>query len=295
LGDPEADSDAVLVIVANRTLVGDAGGLEAKSHRSGAYHQDKAELLGVRLRFMRIAWFAVALLCSAPSTAEQLYRLPWPEGLSFMITQAPGGRITTHFTKATLHAVDIAMPEGVPILAARAGVIEAVEMDHGASPHEDPLSYEGNFVRVRQPDGSAAIYAHLKHRGVAAAVGERVEAGQLLGYSGSTGEAAEPHLHFAVIRTERNASGWQEDVSLPIMFYVGVPPIAFPPRAALRVTANYLGAAEVPRAPSEGEPLSPWMRRPLEPGEEQFAWELLALWLACGVAALAWFWRFSRT
>jgi hypothetical protein len=37
------------------------------------------------------------------------------------------------------------------------------------------------------------------------------------------------------------------------------------------------------------------MRRTLEPGEEQFAWELLALWLACGVAALAWFWRFSRT
>jgi murein DD-endopeptidase MepM/ murein hydrolase activator NlpD len=187
------------------------------------------------------------------------------------------------------------MPEGVPVLAARAGVVEAMETDHGASPHEDPLSYEGNFVRVRHADGSAAIYAHLKYRGVAKAMGEKVEAGQLLGYSGSSGETTEPHLHFAVIRTERNASGWQEDVSLPIMFYVGEPPISFPSRAALRVTANYSGAAKVPRAPSEGEPLSPWRRRPLEPSEEEVAWELLALWLACGVAALAWFWKFSRT
>jgi murein DD-endopeptidase MepM/ murein hydrolase activator NlpD len=243
---------------------------------------------------MRVACLAIGLLWAASSAAEVLYRLPWPEGLSFMFTQAPGGRITTHFTKSTLHAVDIAMPEGVPVLAARAGVVETVEMDHGASAHEDPLTYEGNFVHVRHSDGSAAIYAHLRYRGVATVVGERIEAGQLLGYSGATGEVAASHLHFALIRTERNASGWQEDVSLPITFYVGVPPIAFPPRAALRVTANYSGTAKAPRAPSEGEPLTPWRRRTLGPGEEEVAWELLALWLACGIAGLVWFWRFAK-
>lgn len=244
---------------------------------------------------MRLACLAIGLLWAASAGAEELYRLPWPEGLSFMFTQVPGGRITSHFTKATLHAVDIAMPEGIPVLAARAGVVEAMETHHGASPEEDPLSYEGNFVRVRHADGTSAIYAHLQHHRVALVVGEAVGAGQLLGYSGATGDVLDPQLHFAVIRAQTDSSGVREDVSTPVKFYVGVPPVAFPPRAALRVTANYSRAAEVPRTPSEGQPFSPWKRSALGPGEEAGAWGLLAAWLACAVAGLAWFWKFSRT
>lgn len=234
---------------------------------------------------MRLACLAIGLLWTGLASADVPYRLPWPEGLTFMVIQAPDGRITSHFTKATRHAVDIAMPEGVAVLAARAGTVEALEAAYGASPEEEPVTYEGNFVRVRHADGTAALYAHLKHRGVAVAVGDAVASGHLLGYSGATGDVLEPQLHFAVLR---------EDASLPFEFYVGLPPVAFPPRVALRVTANYSGRAEWPRAPSEGESLA--VRRPLDPEdrEEAVAWRLLAVWLACGVAALAWFWRFSR-
>lgn len=234
---------------------------------------------------MRLACLAIGLLWTGFAEADALYRLPWRDGLTFMFTQAPGGRITSHFTMATLNAVDIAMPEGVPVVAARGGVVEAVETKQGASPEEDPLTYEGNFVRVLHADGTAAIYAHLKHRGVVVAAGDAVAAGQMLGYSGATGDVLEPQLHFAVMRG---------DVSLPVTFYVGRPPLAFPPRAALRVTANYSGPAAWPRAPSEGEPLMAWKPHALEPDEEAIAWRVLALWLACGVAALACFWRFSR-
>lgn len=243
---------------------------------------------------MRLACLVIGLVWAASTAAEALYRLPWPEGLSFMFTQVSDGRITSHFTKATLYAVDIAMPEGVPVLAARAGIVEALEMHHGASPEEDPLSYEGNFVRVRHADGTAAIYAHLRHHGVTVSVGERVEPGQLLGYSGFTGDVIEPHLHFAVTRVQTDSSGMREDVSMPVKFYVGEPPIAFAPRAALRVTANYSSVAEVPRTPREDLLLSPWKRPMLGPDEEARAWWLAAVWLACGIAALAWFWRFSR-
>jgi len=243
---------------------------------------------------MRVACLAIGLIWAASSAAEILYRLPWPEGLSFMFTQVSDGRITTHFTKATLHAVDIAMPEGVPVLAARAGIVEATEMRHGASPEEDLLSYEGNFVRVRHADGTAAIYAHLKHRGVAVALGEPVAPGQLLAYSGATGDVLEPQLHFVVVHVQTDSSGMQEDVSMPVTFYVGVPPVAFSPRAALAVTANYSAAAEMPRTPREGQPRSPWKRSALGSGEEARAWCVAALWLACGVVALVWFWRFSK-
>jgi murein DD-endopeptidase MepM/ murein hydrolase activator NlpD len=242
---------------------------------------------------MRFACLTIGLLWTAFADAEVLYRLPWPEGLSFMFTQAPGGRITSHFTKATLYAVDIGMPEGVAVLAARGGIVEAVEARHGASAEEDPLSYEGNFVRVRHTDDTAAIYAHLRHRGVAVAWGDLVAAGQLLGYSGSTGDVLEPQLHFAVVQVKRDPSGLVEDVSLPFQFYVGAPPVPFRPRAAVRVKANYSSAAEAPRAPSETS-LFPWKRPELGADAEAEGWWLLGSWLACGIAALLWFWRFSK-
>jgi len=242
---------------------------------------------------MRIACLAMGLLWIASAGAEALYRVPWPEGLSFMFTQAPHGRITSHFTKATLYAVDIGMPEGVSVLAARAGVVEAVESEQGGAATDEPLTYEGNFVRIRHDDGSAAVYAHLRHRGVVAAPGERVVAGQALGYSGATGDVVAPHLHFAVTRVETNSAGWREEVSVPVTFYVGVPPVAFAPRTAVRVTANYSSAAEAPRAPSEAH-LFPWARPAPGPNDEALAWRLLALWAACGLVGLGWFWRFSR-
>lgn len=242
---------------------------------------------------MGSACLALGILWAACAAPETLYRLPWTDGRSFMFTQVPGGRITTHFTKATLHAIDIAMPVGVAVVAARDGTVEALEAQHGASAEEEPLTYEGNFVRVRHADGTAATYAHLEYLGVAVAVGQAVRAGQVLGYSGATGDAREPHLHFVVTRTVRNSSGWQEEISLPVVFHVGVPPLAFAPRPALVATATYSGAAEAPRAPSEAR-LVPWTRPSLEAGQEPAAWALLAVWLACGIAALAGFWKFSR-
>jgi len=243
---------------------------------------------------MRPAFLAIGLLWVASACAEALYRVPWPDGLSYSFTQVSDGRITSHFTKATLHAVDISMPVGVPVLAARAGVVQALESQHGATPEEEPLSYEGNFVRVLHDDGTAAIYAHLAYRSIAVALGEHVEAGQLLGHSGASGDVTSPHLHFGVVRVIKNSAGWPEEVSVPIKFYVGVPPVVFPPRTTLRVTANYSTAMDAPRTAGEPAPLIPWHRRALAPEEEIIAWLQLAAWLACAVAAMAAFWRFSR-
>ena len=246
------------------------------------------------LRCMRLACLAAGLLWMTSAAADSLYRLPWADARSFIFTQVPGGQITSHFTKATSHAVDIAMPQGVAIVAARAGVVEALEARHGRTPNDEPITYEGNFVRVRHADGTAATYAHLKHRGVAVAVGERVESGQFLGYSGGSGDVEAPHLHFVVTRTEKNSAGWMEEVSLPVRFYVGAPPLAFTPRPAVRAMANYSGPADMPRAPSE-TPGFAWKPPERQPGDEVRALGVLLFCLGCGIAGLAWFWRFSSS
>jgi murein DD-endopeptidase MepM/ murein hydrolase activator NlpD len=182
------------------------------------------------------------------------------------------------------------MPVGVPVLAARAGIVEKLE---AASPADDPASYEGNFVRVQHDDGTAAIYAHLAPHSVTVKIGDAVQAAHLLGYSGVSGDVVEPNLHFGVVRRRNNAAGWAEDVSIPVMFYVGVPPVAFPPRSAVTATANYSGPARAPRAPSEWQPLVPWRPSVLGPWEEARAWCLVAAWIAAGIAGMAWFWKFS--
>lgn len=243
---------------------------------------------------MRRSCLALLLICATVAEAEVLYRLPWPEGMSFMFSQVADGRITTHFTKSRLHAVDVAMPIGVAVVAARDGIVDALEDDHGANPEAEPLTYEGNFVRVHHDDGTAAIYAHLAPHSLTVAVGDRVQTGQMLGRSGASGDVVEPHLHFAVVRRRNNASEWSEEVSVPVTFYVGVPPVIFPPRSAVTVTANYSSPAKAPRAPSEWQPLVAWQPAVLGPWDELRAWCMLAAWLAAGVAGMAWFWKFSR-
>src|ERR1700741_5243675 len=59
---------------------------------------------------------------TAAHDPDALSRMPWLDGRSFVIGQAPGGKIVTHFSPASRNAVDIPMPEGTPILAARAGI-----------------------------------------------------------------------------------------------------------------------------------------------------------------------------
>src|SRR5262245_56989526 len=71
-----------------------------------------------RLRF-RYRWGSY----DAAHDPAAMYRMPWLDGRTFTIGQAPGGPVFTHFNPSSREAVDIPMPEGTPILAARAGIV----------------------------------------------------------------------------------------------------------------------------------------------------------------------------
>lgn len=95
------------------------------------------------------------------------------------------------------YSLDFGMPRGTPVLAAREGVVLYLQ-DGFTEGRADPRLLErANLVVVAHRDGTMASYGHLTP-GLAVAVGDTVHEGQLLGLSGRTGFAGEPHLHFHV-------------------------------------------------------------------------------------------------
>ncbi|MFN3579197.1 MAG: peptidoglycan DD-metalloendopeptidase family protein [Pseudomonas sp.] len=135
------------------------------------------------------------------------YPLPWKGG-PFRVTQGPGGRYS-HTGPKGRYAIDIAMPEGTPIVAARPGVVIRTENNQsGRGTHPS-----GNFVRLLHDDGTMSVYLHLKHRSVVVREGQRVSAGTLLAKSGNTGNSTGPHLHFVV---QKNVG--LDTISIPFAF-----------------------------------------------------------------------------
>jgi murein DD-endopeptidase MepM/ murein hydrolase activator NlpD len=85
--------------------------------------------------------------------------------------------------------IDIFAPGGTPVVAAADGWIT----------RQTTNRLGGNVVWIWTPSADASLYyAHLERRAVDA--GERVRAGDVVGYVGNTGNArsAAPHLHFGI-------------------------------------------------------------------------------------------------
>jgi murein DD-endopeptidase MepM/ murein hydrolase activator NlpD len=135
-----------------------------------------------------------------PLAADSPYILPFEPGAARLVW-----RTTSHFNPGNrgvgLYAVDIELPIGTPIVAARAGTVVATR-DHFVDGNGRDL--EENFVMVRHDDGTVARYIHLQHRGVLVAVGQRVAQGERIGLTGNTGDTGGPHLHFDVQRCGPN-------------------------------------------------------------------------------------------
>jgi hypothetical protein len=126
----------------------------------------------------------------------QYVHLPLPEGEEGVFSQTFHGYLSHN--GSSRYAVDLPMPEGTVIAAARAGRVSAIKEDSDSGCGNASCASDGNFVRIDHGDGTDAIYYHLQHNGALVEVGETVCAGQHIGLSGNTGFSTGPHLHFAV-------------------------------------------------------------------------------------------------
>lgn len=84
--------------------------------------------------------------------------------------------------------INIAAPRNTPIRAAAAGMVNYAAAMKGY----------GNLVLIRHSDNYFTAYAHAAKLTVKP--GEKVSAGQIIGYCGASGDVSSPQLHFEVRR-----------------------------------------------------------------------------------------------
>jgi murein DD-endopeptidase MepM/ murein hydrolase activator NlpD len=116
-----------------------------------------------------------------------------------MKTPVDGARISSGFGSrfhpilgyTRMHkGVDFAVPIGTPVMAAGAGTVQI----------EGRLGGYGNFLKVNHGNNYATGYGHLSRFAPGLHIGSRVRQGQIVAYSGMTGMATGPHLHYEIFQ-----------------------------------------------------------------------------------------------
>ena len=74
------------------------------------------------------------------------------KGQAYAVTQAHGGRLTSHNNRENLYAVDFAMPPGSAVLAARAGVVIDVTLTHHEGGYDIRYLDKANTVAIAARD-----------------------------------------------------------------------------------------------------------------------------------------------
>ncbi|MCC3298304.1 VCBS repeat domain-containing M23 family metallopeptidase [Arthrobacter caoxuetaonis] len=116
------------------------------------------------------------------------FKLPYPAGFGYQITQSPSSSFS-HNDNYNRHAVDIGMPTGATVVASAAGTVYSSGWDGGGG---------GYMVLINHGNDRCSQYAHLKTNPLVG-YGQSVAQGQHIGYSGSTGNSTAPHLHWNIV------------------------------------------------------------------------------------------------
>jgi murein DD-endopeptidase MepM/ murein hydrolase activator NlpD len=114
-----------------------------------------------------------------------------------MKTPVDGARISSGFGMrfhpvlgyTRMHkGIDFAVPTGTPVMAAGGGTIKVAGWEGGY----------GNFVLLDHGNSYATAYGHLSRFAAGIHPGSHVRQGQVIAYSGATGLATGPHLHYEI-------------------------------------------------------------------------------------------------
>ena len=125
---------------------------------------------------------------SSSDAAAAASGIKWLVPCSYRYMSSPyGWRVHPVYGDYRFHSgVDLAAASGTPIYATRSGTVTTAT--YGSS--------SGYYVTINHGDGFSSSYLHMTHYIVS--VGQKVSAGQVIGYVGSTGTSTGAHLHFSI-------------------------------------------------------------------------------------------------
>ncbi len=72
----------------------------------------------------------------------------------------------------------------------------------------------GNYVMIDHGNDEFSVIAHMQEHSIQVEAGDKVERGDVLGFSGNSGNSSEPHIHFQV----NNSPDLEESQSIRIQF-----------------------------------------------------------------------------
>jgi murein DD-endopeptidase MepM/ murein hydrolase activator NlpD len=142
-----------------------------------------------------------------------IYDLPFEQGKRFTLIQGYNG--TFSHSGEYQYSVDFDLPIGTPVTAAREGIVVLIETSFTEGGADPALKSKANFITILHSDNTMADYVHLSHNGSLVTLGQQVQRGEIIGYSGNVGYSTAPHLHFHVYKRTDTSGNWQ---SLPVRF-----------------------------------------------------------------------------
>lgn len=147
-------------------------------------------------RLLSLLLAALMLTCCIPLSAWAAEGTADPSQLNapYAWPLPSSGAITQGYSSDEHQALDIAIEEGTPVLAAESGTVVHTQVWDGVTMDGDQ-SY-GNMVMLSHADGNTTLYAHLSE--ISVSPGDAVEKGSEIGKSGTTGNSTGPHLHLEV-------------------------------------------------------------------------------------------------
>ncbi|GAB5408606.1 MAG: hypothetical protein BalsKO_09710 [Balneolaceae bacterium] len=148
----------------------------------------------------------------ADHTDNYEYRLPYRLGTEATVAQGYNGEFS--HSGRIAYSIDFDMPEGTEIFAARSGVVVDLNESFSEGGSSEYFIDKANFVTVAHNDGTFSEYSHLRKNGAIVNIGQKIRTGQLIGYSGATGYATGPHLHFNVKKAVQGG----QFITIPVKF-----------------------------------------------------------------------------
>ena len=140
-----------------------------------------------------------------PKQIDSKYILPYQVGKTFSVGQ---GNCRTDAEDShngnQQYAYDFDMDIGKTIIASRAGTVFKIEKQYLDG---NGIAGQENYIIIKHGDGTFAGYYHLTKDGVPDNLkeGKHVDQGQVIAYSGNTGDSTSSHLHFEVLNCEESS------------------------------------------------------------------------------------------